>query len=416
MAINQTITQLPTPPSTTDVVNFNDRADNFLAAILTFVTQTNTAIGQINSTETNINSKESSATSAASTATTQAGIATTKASEANESATAAYNAQLAAEAVFDSFDDKYLGAKATEPTVDNDGNPLVTGALYFRTTSPKGIYVYDAELSAWSIFSYVPTSHGTLSGRSETDSHPMSAIAGLVEALADKLSKTLDASIDGVKTFLKSPKIRSSDNTHFATLSYTGTSDITFDLSNKDISYKNTPVSITSWSYSGTTITLNVTSHTFVVGDYIEVQGLTSTTYPANGVFKVTSVTSTTIVYTLGATPTGTAVVSSATVKGYATINGRVSESIGVNQTWKDVTSSRASGVTYTNTTGKPILVKIIATSGGAANFVTFVVDGVTFPQITYGVGNAPEFNILVQVDATYSATIATGFKWYELR
>lgn len=228
--VNQTITQLPTPPSTTDVVNFNDRADNFLAAMPTFVTQTNTVIEQINSTETNINSKESSATSAASTATIQAGIATTKASEANASATAAYNAQLAAEAVFDSFDDKYLGAKATAPTVDNDGNTLVTGALYFRTTAPKGIYVYDAELSAWSIFSYIPTSHGTLSGRSDADSHPMSAITGLVEALADKLSKTLDASIDGIKTFLKSPKIRSSDSTHFVTLSYSGTSDKTVDF------------------------------------------------------------------------------------------------------------------------------------------------------------------------------------------
>ncbi len=188
--VNQTITQLPTPPSTTDVVNFNDRADNFLAAIPTFVTQTNTVIGQINSTATTINSKESSATSAASTATTQAGIATTKASEASASAKAAYNAQLAAEAVFDNFDDKYLGAKATAPTVDNDGNPLVTGALFFKTTSPKGIYVYDAELSAWSIFSYVPTSHGTLSGRSDADSHPMSAITGLDGLLSQKANKS----------------------------------------------------------------------------------------------------------------------------------------------------------------------------------------------------------------------------------
>lgn len=187
--VNQTITQLPTPPSTTDVVNFNDRADNFLAAIPTFVTQTNTVIEQINSTETNINSKESSATNAAGTATTQAGIATTKASEASASATAAYNAQLAAEAVFDNFDDKYLGAKATAPTVDNDGNPLVTGALFFKTTAPKGIYVYDAELSAWSIFSYIPTSHGTLSGRSDADSHPMSAITGLDALLSQKANK-----------------------------------------------------------------------------------------------------------------------------------------------------------------------------------------------------------------------------------
>lgn len=116
-------------------------------------------------------------------------FATTKASEASASATAAYNAQLAAEAVFDNFDDKYLGAKATEPTVDNDGNALVTGALFFKTTAPKGIYVYDAELSAWSIFSHIPTFHGALSGRSDADSHPMSAITGLDDLLSQKADK-----------------------------------------------------------------------------------------------------------------------------------------------------------------------------------------------------------------------------------
>ena len=203
--IDQTLTTPPDAPSSNDIPTFRTRFDAFIAWIVTFVSQLTTVISQINSTASTINSKESSATSAAGTATTQAGIATTKASEASASATVAYNAQLAAEAVFDNFDDKYLGAKATAPTVDNDGNPLVTGALFFKTTSPKGIYVYDAELSIWSSPTYVPTSHGSLSGRSDTDSHPMSAITGLVEALTDKLSKTLDASIDGIKTFLKSP-------------------------------------------------------------------------------------------------------------------------------------------------------------------------------------------------------------------
>lgn len=203
--IDQTLTTPPTAPSSNDIPTFRTRFDAFIVWIVTFVSQLTTVISQINSTASTINSKESSATSAASTATTQAGIATIKASEASESATDAYNAQLAAEAVFDNFDDKYLGAKATAPTVDNDGNPLVTGALFFKTTAPKGIYVYDAELTIWSSPTYVPTSHGSLSGRSDTDSHPMSAITGLVEALADKLSKTLDASIDGIKTFLKSP-------------------------------------------------------------------------------------------------------------------------------------------------------------------------------------------------------------------
>ena len=35
---------------------------------------------------------------------------------------------------YDQFDNRYLGAKATPPLVDNDGNALVYGALYFDTT------------------------------------------------------------------------------------------------------------------------------------------------------------------------------------------------------------------------------------------------------------------------------------------
>lgn len=197
--IDQTLTTPPDAPSSNDIPTFRTRFDAFIAWIVTFVSQLTTVISQINSTASTINSKESSATSAASTATTKAGIATTKASEASTSATAAYNAQLAAEAVFDNFDDKYLGAKATAPTVDNDGNHLVTGALFFKTTSPKGIYVYDAELSIWSSPTYVPTSHGSLSGRSDTDSHPMSAITGLIEALLAK-APLLSPALTGTPT------------------------------------------------------------------------------------------------------------------------------------------------------------------------------------------------------------------------
>lgn len=38
-------------------------------------------------------------------------------------------------ALFDSFDDRYLGAKASDPTTDNDGDPLDIGASYFNTTT-----------------------------------------------------------------------------------------------------------------------------------------------------------------------------------------------------------------------------------------------------------------------------------------
>ena len=49
---------------------------------------------------------------------------------------AAVIAQNSAEAALDSFDDRYLGAKAVEPTTDNDGGALLTGALYWDTALP----------------------------------------------------------------------------------------------------------------------------------------------------------------------------------------------------------------------------------------------------------------------------------------
>ena len=36
--------------------------------------------------------------------------------------------------LYDTFDDRYLGTKATDPTVDNDSNALIIGAIYFNST------------------------------------------------------------------------------------------------------------------------------------------------------------------------------------------------------------------------------------------------------------------------------------------
>ena len=84
---------------------------------------------------------QTNAASSAASASTDAGTAITKAGEAAASATASANSATASEAAkdaalaaLDSFDDRYLGAKASDPTVDNDGNALVSGALYFNTT------------------------------------------------------------------------------------------------------------------------------------------------------------------------------------------------------------------------------------------------------------------------------------------
>ena len=51
------------------------------------------------------------------------------------SATAAAASAAAAATSYDNFDDRYLGAKSTAPTLDNDGNALITGALYWNSVS-----------------------------------------------------------------------------------------------------------------------------------------------------------------------------------------------------------------------------------------------------------------------------------------
>ena len=86
------------------------------------------------------------AANSATTATTQATTATTQATNAASSATAAAASAAAAATSADNFDDTYLGAKSSDPSVDNDGDALNAGDLYFNTTSNK-LRVYSG--SAW---------------------------------------------------------------------------------------------------------------------------------------------------------------------------------------------------------------------------------------------------------------------------
>jgi hypothetical protein len=51
------------------------------------------------------------------------------------SATAAAASAAAAATTYDNFDDRYLGAKTSAPSVDNDGNALITGAIYWNSTT-----------------------------------------------------------------------------------------------------------------------------------------------------------------------------------------------------------------------------------------------------------------------------------------
>jgi hypothetical protein len=97
------------------------------------------------------------------------------------------------------------------------------------------------------------------------------------------------------------------------------------------------------------------------------------------------------------------------------------SDGLGVDQTWQNLLGSRAFGTTYTNSTGKPIMVNIAATIINTTT-ITAVVSGVTV-AVENGTGatsNAPAtVSFIVPNGATYSITNSGSSSlavWAELR
>ena len=127
-------------------------ATNAVASATASANSASTASTQAN----NSSLSSASANTSAATATTKASEASASASAAAGSATASANsattsethkvaaqaAQAIAEAArdqtltaYDQFDDRYLGNKASDPALDNDGNAIVGGSLYFNSVS-----------------------------------------------------------------------------------------------------------------------------------------------------------------------------------------------------------------------------------------------------------------------------------------
>jgi fibronectin-binding autotransporter adhesin len=131
----------------------------------------------------------SAAATSASAAATSATASASSATASAASATASANSATAAAASYDQFDDRYLGSKSSAPTVDNDGDALVIGALYFDSTSNSmKVYSSGGWVSAGSSvngtsnrFDYVV---GTNSGSytdSSTTTFPCTYDAGFVD-------------------------------------------------------------------------------------------------------------------------------------------------------------------------------------------------------------------------------------------
>ena len=152
-------------PATDDTLTRKGYVDSILGSATSAATsaanaatsESNAATSETNAatSASNAATSETNAATSASAASTSASSASTSATAAASSATTASTAATNAANSFDSFDDRYLGAKASTPTLDNDGEALLTGALYFDSTADK-MQVYDG--AAWNDVAPVATS------------------------------------------------------------------------------------------------------------------------------------------------------------------------------------------------------------------------------------------------------------------
>lgn len=94
---------------------------------------------------------------------------------------------------------------------------------------------------------------------------------------------------------------------------------------------------------------------------------------------------------------------------------------IGVDQTWQDVTASRAYGVTYTNTTGKPIMVQFESHSTTSSMYSTAYVDGLGIREDVSSATTTKtnNFSFIVPAGSTYKISCNLAGSptiWAELR
>ena len=155
---NDNIYQVLTPHTSTGSLPISTNTDSAKWTLLvdaaqayTYATQAAASAAAAQTAETNAETAETNAETAETNAETAQAAAEAAKTAAEVAQAAAESALASTLAAYDNFDDRYLGAKSSDPSLDNDGNALIAGALYFNTTIP-GMKVYTG--SAW-VIAYV---------------------------------------------------------------------------------------------------------------------------------------------------------------------------------------------------------------------------------------------------------------------
>ena len=277
--------------------------------------ETNAFFHDVSAATSAINAATSATTAStgASTASTKATEAATSATNSATSATESETAKTAAEAAkdaalaaLDSFDDRYLGSKASDPTLDNDGNALVAGALYYNATD-NVMKVYTG--SVW------VAAYASLSGALLTTNN-----------LSDVVNVSSSRTNLGLGT---------TDSPTFANVT---ASDVTFSSTNPLISTSGQTGSLTisgdADGVSGANMLLYGSSHATLSDDILfRTNALNVLQYNANTEvwdFQVTDIETTGTVTASGITVDNTnPTIKSADADGFLTLSGGTGTAIG---------------------------------------------------------------------------------------
>jgi hypothetical protein len=249
-----------------------------------------------------LGSATSAATSAAAAATSATNAATSATNASTSEGNAAASATSAA-ASFDSFDDRYLGAKTSAPSVDNDGNALLTGAIYWNSTSST-LWVWSG--SAWTQATLTAGSFATLSG---TETLTNKTITFADNTLTNVASLNTAQTFTGTKTFSGTSSAQAiilNDAAEVATVSATAaTGTINYDITTQSVLYYTSNASA-NWTVnfrgsSGTSLNTLMSTGQSMTAAFLVTQG--STAY-YNSAVQVDGTTSGVTIRWLGGAPT----------------------------------------------------------------------------------------------------------------
>jgi len=173
----------------------------------------------------------------------------------------------------------------------------------------------------------------------------------------------------------------------------------------------------------GTMSTQNATAVAITGGT---ITGITDLTV-ADGGTGASSITANSVMLGNGTSALSGNLVAPSTSGNVLTSNGTtwtsvVPNGIGIGQTWQDVKSSRSSGTTYTNSTGKPIMVATSSTNVNGSSYMASYCDGVLLSEAKgatpTSTPSSTGFSFIVPAGSTYSVSFSgTGINtWVELR